>query len=171
MQRPGSRPVPRLPSTSLGKTGNSNTGRGQKYNKYPSSPISSFHWSWRSCPARGGIGGLCLLAGEKHDGRDQVAGRGEGVHEVPTVVIRVRIQEGFPSSPPASSCTIHDQIAFAKPNCELYRILDNLIPSSWDAEPPRAEISGRVSGLLVCEAARSREASAVPYHLHLQAEG
>ncbi len=91
---------------------------------------------------------------KKHDGRDQVAGRGEGVHEVPTVVIRVRTQEGFPSSPPASPCTIQDQIAFAKPNCELncalYRVQDKLFPLSPNRESQHTEISGRVCGLLVC---------------------
>lgn len=62
---------------------------------------------------------------KKHDGRDQVAGRGEGIHKIPTVVIRARIQEGFPPSPPASGWTIQAQPGFTKPNCELYRTLNN----------------------------------------------
>jgi len=40
------------------------------------------------------------LREKKHDGRDQVAGRGEGCHKVPTVVIRARILEGFPQVRP-----------------------------------------------------------------------
>ena len=40
------------------------------------------------------------LGTKKHDGRDQVVGRGEGFHKVPTVVIRARIQEGFPQVRP-----------------------------------------------------------------------